>query len=213
MVAPAYSSVIGDSIDYSLGLQDAPDVLGLPLDPFETGSFILSETDATDVLYSATFSGINFNGTISFIAAGPESIKVTWTQEPGLVGVPVGAVDALGFPLYLTLSDLDWVTPGPGTITGASVSWMPGPPTATIPFVGQFPATAPAPNISFTDDSVTLLFDNASVLQTIRSGTMATIDLTVEHHAVPEPLTIIGAGTAVAFGTGFKRKLGKAKKK
>ncbi len=30
---------------------------------------------------------------------------------------------------------------------------------------------------------------------------------------VPEPLTILGAGTAVAFGAGFKRKLGKAKKK
>ncbi|WP_048753665.1 PEP-CTERM sorting domain-containing protein, partial [Crocosphaera watsonii] len=31
--------------------------------------------------------------------------------------------------------------------------------------------------------------------------------------AVPEPLTILGAGTAIAFGVGFKRKLGKAKKK
>ncbi len=30
---------------------------------------------------------------------------------------------------------------------------------------------------------------------------------------VPEPLTILGAGTAIAFGTGFKRKLGKANKK
>ncbi|MGK7941633.1 MAG: PEP-CTERM sorting domain-containing protein [Crocosphaera sp.] len=31
--------------------------------------------------------------------------------------------------------------------------------------------------------------------------------------SVPEPLTILGAATAVAFGTGFKRKLAKAKKK
>ncbi len=31
--------------------------------------------------------------------------------------------------------------------------------------------------------------------------------------AVPEPLTILGVGTALAFGTGFKRKLGKGKKK
>lgn len=30
---------------------------------------------------------------------------------------------------------------------------------------------------------------------------------------VLEPLTILGAGTAIAFGTGFKRKLAKAKKK
>ncbi len=32
-------------------------------------------------------------------------------------------------------------------------------------------------------------------------------------NAVPEPLTILGAGTAIAFGTGFKRKLAKALKK
>ena len=30
---------------------------------------------------------------------------------------------------------------------------------------------------------------------------------------VPEPLTILGAGTAIAFGAGFKRKLAKVKKK
>lgn len=30
--------------------------------------------------------------------------------------------------------------------------------------------------------------------------------------AVPEPLTILGAGTAIAFGTGFKRKLAQAKR-
>ncbi|WP_279327059.1 PEP-CTERM sorting domain-containing protein [Crocosphaera subtropica] len=35
----------------------------------------------------------------------------------------------------------------------------------------------------------------------------------VEVNAVPEPLTILGAGTAIAFGTSFKRKLGKAKNK
>ncbi len=35
----------------------------------------------------------------------------------------------------------------------------------------------------------------------------------VQHQPVPEPLTILGAGAAVAFGTSFKRKLGKAKAK
>ncbi|MCH2248071.1 MAG: PEP-CTERM sorting domain-containing protein [Crocosphaera sp.] len=30
---------------------------------------------------------------------------------------------------------------------------------------------------------------------------------------VPEPLTILGAGTAIGFGTAFKKKLGKNKKK
>ena len=35
----------------------------------------------------------------------------------------------------------------------------------------------------------------------------------VSVNAVPEPLTILGAGSAIAFGAGFKRKLGKVKKK
>ena len=33
------------------------------------------------------------------------------------------------------------------------------------------------------------------------------------HQAVPEPLTILGAGTAIGFGTTFKRKLAQTKKK
>ena len=32
------------------------------------------------------------------------------------------------------------------------------------------------------------------------------------YEAVPEPLTILGAGAAISFGTAFKRKLGKGKK-
>lgn len=35
----------------------------------------------------------------------------------------------------------------------------------------------------------------------------------VRTSTIPEPLTILGAGTAIAFGTGFKRKLSKTKKK
>ncbi len=207
IAAPAYASVIGDTIDYSLGLQDS----GI-FDPFATGSINLTETETSDVLYDFTAFGVDFSGAISFVATGSEQIKVTWTQEPGKVGVPVGAVNALHVPLYLTLSDLDWVEPGPGYITDASVTWEPGPPTATIPFIGtEVPLTTPAPNISYTGDSVTLMFDNASLFETIRSGSMATIDLQVEH--VPEPLTLLGAGSAIAFGAGFKRKLAKAKKK
>ena len=35
----------------------------------------------------------------------------------------------------------------------------------------------------------------------------------VSYKITPEPLTILGAGTAIAFGAGFKRKLAKARKK
>ena len=48
-----------------------------------------------------------------------------------------------------------------------------------------------------------------------REAWIATLDGTpyAPNTPVPEPLTILGAGTAIAFGAGFKRKLAKAKKK
>ncbi|EHJ14700.1 PEP-CTERM sorting domain-containing protein [Crocosphaera watsonii] len=53
--------------------------------------------------------------------------------------------------------------------------------------------------------------------RTIRDGdTLATtgsLNIAVEREVVQEPLTILGTGTAIAFGAGFKRKLAKAKKK
>ena len=44
-------------------------------------------------------------------------------------------------------------------------------------------------------------------------GDFALQNLQQTHEPVPEPLTILGASTAVAFGTNFKRKLTKNKKK
>ena len=44
------------------------------------------------------------------------------------------------------------------------------------------------------------------------SGAISGVVFT-EFQAVPEPLTILGAGSAIAFGASFKRKLAKAKKK
>lgn len=53
---------------------------------------------------------------------------------------------------------------------------------------------------------------NAFLTGSNRQVDFQNIGFTGEVSAIPEPLTILGAGTAVAFGTGFKRKLGKAKK-
>ncbi len=56
-------------------------------------------------------------------------------------------------------------------------------------------------------------FLNTAGTGEITSGVLDVDSSTLVITAVPEPLTILGAGAAVAFGTGFKRKLGKAKKK
>lgn len=62
-------------------------------------------------------------------------------------------------------------------------------------------------SISNADDNTTLIVqpDNVSGSFTVREATPVS-------EPVPEPLTILGAGTAVAFGKTFKRKLANAKK-
>ncbi len=60
-----------------------------------------------------------------------------------------------------------------------------------------------------TDITTNLIFDHAGG----DFGGLILDNVKLENTPVPEPLTILGAGTAVAFGAGFKRKLAKAKKK
>ena len=52
---------------------------------------------------------------------------------------------------------------------------------------------------------------NFNVLIFDSSATFAVVDSVSQ--TVPEPLTILGTGTAIIFGTTFKRQLNKAKKK
>ena len=62
-----------------------------------------------------------------------------------------------------------------------------------------------APQSTFDDpldQSTTTIFDG-------EGGTV--VLATREAESVPEPLTILGAGTAIGFGAAFKRKLGKKK--
>lgn len=79
-------------------------------------------------------------------------------------------------------------------------------------------------NDTFIRDFNTLSFGRAETRNTIVFGDStytanARAELTnltftqEEVGTVPEPLTILGAGTAIAFGASFKRKLGKPKKK
>ncbi len=58
--------------------------------------------------------------------------------------------------------------------------------------------------------------DNAFAFQwdfNLNTGESVTFNSQFDYAPVPEPLTILGAGTAIALGAGFKRKLGKVKKK
>ncbi len=62
-------------------------------------------------------------------------------------------------------------------------------------------------DLSLNSNSATL-FDPTLGLISPNSG-----GAVYDYQTVPEPLTIFGVGTAIAFGTSFKRKLAKSKKK
>lgn len=64
-----------------------------------------------------------------------------------------------------------------------------------------------------TNDSNPLIGEKLGI-KLSSSGFQTNFDnVTLDATAVPEPLTILGAGTAIAFGASFKRKLAKAKNK
>ena len=65
--------------------------------------------------------------------------------------------------------------------------------------------------INLTTSTQTALFNN--IYSSYNAGPMDLAAVVTVTQPIPEPLTILGAGTAIAFGAGFKRKLAKAKKK
>ncbi len=64
--------------------------------------------------------------------------------------------------------------------------------------------TRPHLDVAFFTRTRAEVLDNSNAGEELGMGLIAT--------PVPEPLSILGAGTALAFGVGFKRKLNKAKK-
>ncbi|MDJ0845014.1 PEP-CTERM sorting domain-containing protein [Crocosphaera sp.] len=76
-----------------------------------------------------------------------------------------------------------------------------------IAFVAESNYSDDIRRINLTTSTQTALFNN--IYPRYNAGPM---DLAAVVKPVPEPLTILGTGTAIAFGTGFKRQLGKAKK-
>ncbi|MDJ0510304.1 MAG: PEP-CTERM sorting domain-containing protein [Crocosphaera sp.] len=68
---------------------------------------------------------------------------------------------------------------------------------------------APRYTLSRNDSNITFFGQSGGAGTSIYQDSSPNINLS----SVPEPLTILGAATAVAFGTGFKRKLAQTKKK
>ena len=96
---------------------------------------------------------------------------------------------ALGVDLVWVLSDLDWVGT-PGEIVGVTQT-----------------AGRSAVDISWTADSITIITPLANIVPV---NDLFSFDIQTTH-SVPEPLTILGAGTAIGFGAAFKRKLAQKK--
>ena len=71
--------------------------------------------------------------------------------------------------------------------------------------------------VDFAGDGTNALFPATGLIFDFytddKNDSFRIAEITVSHHVVPEPLTILGAGTAVAFATSFKRKLATALKK
>ncbi|MCH2244926.1 MAG: PEP-CTERM sorting domain-containing protein [Crocosphaera sp.] len=162
VAAPAQASLIGDSIDYSFGLNNGA--------TFLSGSAIVTDSGAEydDLVIGADvvidLAADSFDLSLDFPGTASRDLK--WV-----------------------LSDLDWVDK-PGEIIGVTQT-----------------AGRSAVDISWTADSITVITP-ADVTAPVSDLYSFDIQTT---HAVPEPLTILGAGTAISFGAAFKRKLAKKK--
>ncbi len=77
-------------------------------------------------------------------------------------------------------------------------------------FEGNYEYGIDAP-ITFESLNILLRNDRNNSQNPTQIHTIAVTQEKITGTAVPEPLTILGAGTAIIFGTGFKRNLGKAK--
>ncbi len=142
----------------------------------------------------------------------PDGVQVAWGNEDATIfqrlsatlesntkytlGVYVGQRNRSGFVGYniellagnTVLASNNSITPDPGTFSLVNVHYTS---SNNDPLIGQ------ALGIRLSSSGIQTNFDNV------------TLDAT----AVPEPLTILGVGTAIGFGTIFKRKIAKSKSK
>ena len=142
----------------------------------------------------------------------PDGVQVAWGNEGGTIfqrlsatlqsntkytlGVYVGQRNRSGFVGYniellagnTVIASNNSITPAPGTFSLVNVHYTS---SDNDPLIGQ------SLGIRLSSFGIQTNFDN----------------VTLEATAVPEPLTILGAVTAIGFGTMFKRKVAKDKHK
>ncbi len=75
-----------------------------------------------------------------------------------------------------------------------------------LSFTGSLSQTRRVNYAIATPASISLESDVVNVLNNFDFDGLFSVEITDSVTAVPEPLTLLGAGTAIAFGVGFKRK-------
>lgn len=84
--------------------------------------------------------------------------------------------------------------------------------TSGILTLAQGPGNTSIPGTTFDIPNISAQYARIDIISNYGPSTLVGLS-EVRFETVPEPLTLLGAGAAIAFGTSFKRKLGKAKKK
>ena len=170
----------------------------------EIGGFGFQSTDGTDEIVM-TFGPAMVVGSedLDFVSGNASVASITLTDQLAPAG---GLYDYEATDDFITFLGTFGLTP-----------------------VATFDLNAGAAEVSFTGteievdfspitgdlfgESGTYLLSLTGSLSSSDSGAIGTYQFTLETAPVPEPLTILGAGTAIAFGGAFKRKLGKQDKK
>ena len=170
----------------------------------QTGIFNPSKSDA-----NTTFDSIVFDS--YYDEPVPDGVQVAWSNGGTIsqqlsatlqsnteytLGVYVGQRNRSGFVGYniellagnTVIASNNSITPAPGTFSLVNVHYTS---SDNDPLIGQ------SLGIRLSSFGIQTNFDN----------------VTLEATAVPEPLTILGAVTAIGFGTMFKRKVAKDKHK
>ncbi len=185
---------------------------------------VLSDGDGDGVL---TFAGGVGNMTVD-VTTGTTKPAVGSASQP-VLGVESLNISGGAGTVYIQFSDIDFTgtLPFMSTLTFNNVTGG-GTVEATSYFDesndlygldsiigdhGSFSGSIPSADVLYGGPSGSTPYSLTTFLTITHNGPNQLSTSSLQVNAVPEPLTILGAGTAIAFGGAFKRKLGKKDKK